>query len=834
MRVEVKQALIDISALPQNYGKYELLERIGVGGMAEVYRARLPGVGGFAKEIVIKRLRPKHARDNALVQLFIEEAKLAAHVTHKNVVQVYELGHLDSGELFIAMEYVRGTDLRRLTDLAARAALRVPVWLALHIILELLEALGYAHDCTDDNGRPRNLVHCDVTPENIFISRSGDIKLGDFGVASDDTRVNVPLSDQPKGKLPYMSPEQVLEQPIDNRTDIFSTAVVLWETITGRRLFPGRTPSEVMAQICASPRPPPSKYAAGIQEALDQVILRALTPDINERFQSAHEFSGALKEHLAHLRPRLTTEDVRRALLAIMDAPIVRPNASTLDIEDDEDDDYDELRALDLRHDSHPRSLTHAHAHRHGSALRQTVQPGLITRSSPSSASSPNSLVLPKTRTDRRIQPRSIPYAPEITTEFTGSGLEMLEMETEDEQTSRMLRDEVTIDSMSSPEPISYEPLDTSFPDTTTWGSIRHYNYNTPENHNIPENHNTPENPANVQALMQAYIFDDEDNTLINSVAGSTNLSVLSGAAPLWAKSVDGQILGPMPPYELLELLHRTEKRPHPIFLISTDLERWLNPYELALLLGERLMDRDVPAGPQLPRGSLAKHSFVEVSGSLARNRWSGVLSVWSEQGHDRECVEVHLSQGAITHIRWTGAPFETWRALFDDNELGALGLPEAFSQGIASGTRVVEHLPSEVTERILENRRIHARRQLQAAIGWSQGGFSYNRRANILRSDHPQSLLKLLPSLVHRAFSPEELQRRLKNRLYHRHRLAPAFIELRNDLGLTEEEMTTLSYLGNGATLGEAGLKLQGQADGKFIWVMAYLLAEIGLLSVE
>src|SRR5262245_27747813 len=182
--------------------------------MAEVFRARLPGIAGFEKIVVIKRLHPHFAADQGMVQMFVDEAKLAANVQHKNVVQVYELDRLENGQLFIVMEYINGVDLKKLLRHAERVGVRIPPWFSIFVLTEVLDALNHAYELVDDRGQRRNIVHRDVSPENIFISTNGDVKLGDFGVARDDTRPD-PYAGEAKGKLGYMAPEQLAGERLD-------------------------------------------------------------------------------------------------------------------------------------------------------------------------------------------------------------------------------------------------------------------------------------------------------------------------------------------------------------------------------------------------------------------------------------------------------------------------------------------------------------------------------------------------------------------------------------------------------------------------------------------
>jgi len=305
--------------LPRRYGKYELLERIGEGGMAEAYRARLPGAAGFEKILVIKRILPHLAKNERFLQMFVNEAKLAARIQHQNVVQVFELGETELGELFMAMEYVQGHDLRAILEMAAERVLRIPVWFSLHAMMQALTGLAHAHELVDEEGRPLGVVHRDVTPSNVFVSYLGEVKLADFGVAKAINQLHAPgpsdtLGGQLKGKTSYMPPEQIQGIPLDPRADVFSAAVVLWELLTQRRLFGGRGDFEIMLAICEEPRPLPSRFNPSVPPELDAIVLRALEPDREHRFPTARAFHAALLEVMSWLRPRLLPSDIQHVV----------------------------------------------------------------------------------------------------------------------------------------------------------------------------------------------------------------------------------------------------------------------------------------------------------------------------------------------------------------------------------------------------------------------------------------------------------------------------------------------------------------------------------------
>lgn len=306
------------AALPRRLGKYTLLEKIGEGGMAEVFKARREGPSGFEKILVIKRLLPFLADEPRLAKMFVNEAKLASRLQHRNIVQVLELGESE-GELYIAMELVTGLDLSALLDRAEARGLRIPVWFSLHVVSEILSALSFAHEHLDDQLRPQAIIHRDVSPPNVFISATGEVKLADFGVAKAISEMtphdpNETDGGHLKGKLGYMSPEQVHGESIDPRSDIFAAGVVLWECLTQRPLFSGRADFATMLAICEDPRPPPSRYNPSVSSELDALVLSALEPDRERRPASARALEEALRPFLNRLRPHLQLADVCHVL----------------------------------------------------------------------------------------------------------------------------------------------------------------------------------------------------------------------------------------------------------------------------------------------------------------------------------------------------------------------------------------------------------------------------------------------------------------------------------------------------------------------------------------
>lgn len=303
---------------PVPCGRYQLLERIGFGGMAEIFKARLPGPAGFGKTVVIKRILPRLLDEENVVQMFLEEAKIAAAADHDNIAKVFELGQTEAGEYFMVMEYIAGVDLELLLRAAAQRSLRVPPWFTVRVISDLLEALSFVHALEDDEGKPRNVIHRDVTPSNIFVSFLGKVKLADFGVADFAGKSPTTKAGQLKGKLAYMSPEQLNAKMLDQRSDLFSTGVVLWEALAQQRLFGQLNDVQAMLAICDAERRPPSAVQPDIPPALDAVVLKALDADRDRRHRSASDLQSELLDCLHAMRPPVRSSDVRRVVQILL------------------------------------------------------------------------------------------------------------------------------------------------------------------------------------------------------------------------------------------------------------------------------------------------------------------------------------------------------------------------------------------------------------------------------------------------------------------------------------------------------------------------------------
>jgi len=276
------------------FGKYHLVERLGRGGMAEVWKAKIVGPGGFQRTLVVKRILPHLAEDPHFVDMFMAEARLSARLNHANIVQVYELGDV-SGEFFLAMEYVRGRDLVNVMRALILRGLPEPGFGA-YVMREIARALAYAHALTDDAGKPLRLIHRDVSPSNVMIGFDGAVKLLDFGIAkalaeSSDTKT---ATGTLKGKFGYMSPEQVEGRPFDHRADLWALGVMLHEVLVGKRLFKGASDLETIAKVRDAKVEPPSLSNPAVTPELDRICLKALAKDQEQRYQSGDDLASDL------------------------------------------------------------------------------------------------------------------------------------------------------------------------------------------------------------------------------------------------------------------------------------------------------------------------------------------------------------------------------------------------------------------------------------------------------------------------------------------------------------------------------------------------------------
>ena len=268
--------------------------------MAEIHLARAVGIEGFEKLVVLKRILPQYADNEEFVQMFLDEARLAATLHHSNVVQVFDIGCVD-GQYFLAMEFLHGQDGRQLMKAVTSAGKLLPLENALAIMVGVCAGLHYAHTRVVD-GKPLNLVHRDISPQNVFITYDGGVKLLDFGIARASSRLNETRGGTLKGKIAYMSPEQCAGLPLDQRSDVFAAAIILWEMTTGRRLFTGESDFEILRKIKEEDAPRPSTVGFAYPLALERIVLTGLKRNRDERYATAEEMQVELEAFVREQR----------------------------------------------------------------------------------------------------------------------------------------------------------------------------------------------------------------------------------------------------------------------------------------------------------------------------------------------------------------------------------------------------------------------------------------------------------------------------------------------------------------------------------------------------
>jgi eukaryotic-like serine/threonine-protein kinase len=285
---------------------YRRIVELGRGGMAQVHLATRAGAHGVSKLIVIKELRPELAAEEAFRRMFVDEARLATRLNHPNVVQTYEVTR-DGGRDVMVMEYLEGQSLASIRK-GVRAELLLP--LELHAIAGTLAGLEYAHELRDHDGRPFGIVHRDVSPHNVFVTYSGEVKLVDFGIAkAADSSVHTETGTF-KGKLAYMAPEQARGEKVDGRADVFSVGVMLWEALAGRRLWQGLPDTAILHQLMLGQFPSPREHSANVPSELEAIVAKALSANGDERFASAREFRVRLEAFVATMTERPSRQSI--------------------------------------------------------------------------------------------------------------------------------------------------------------------------------------------------------------------------------------------------------------------------------------------------------------------------------------------------------------------------------------------------------------------------------------------------------------------------------------------------------------------------------------------
>lgn len=283
---------------PHLFGKFFILQRLAVGGMAEIYRAKVVGAAGFEKELALKRVLPPRAQDHGFIKMLVNEAKLTAQLTHSNIAQIYECGAFE-GAYFIAMELVHGVSMKEMLSAFARAGTTLTPEQAIFVVLQLLHGLDYAHRKTGADGEPLRIVHCDVSPDNALVSWEGEVKLLDFGIARAATGLSNYKEGMLMGKLGYVAPEQAsIEKTWDHRVDVFAAGIILYELLTRQKPFPRATDVESLVASRKATVSPPSAIDDRIPQECDAILARALAYDPDKRYPTARAFADALVDVL--------------------------------------------------------------------------------------------------------------------------------------------------------------------------------------------------------------------------------------------------------------------------------------------------------------------------------------------------------------------------------------------------------------------------------------------------------------------------------------------------------------------------------------------------------
>lgn len=306
---------LDEDGKRRTLGKYELLRRIACGGMAELYLARSRSIGGFEKMVALKRILPQFSDHDNFVTMFLDEARLAATLNHPNIAQVFDIG-VHEGEFFFAMEFVGGRDLRHVLRRCKKLGERVPLNVALTILASVARGLHYAHVKADPDGAPLNIIHRDISPQNIIATYDGGVKIVDFGIAKATTASQTTQAGILKGKYSHMSPEQSMGEELDRRSDLFSFGTLMWELMIGRQLFQGDA-LQILEAVANGAIPAPSSIDPDFDPGLEAIIMRCLERDLDKRPKSAEEIQLALEDLALESRIRLSTVDLTKFMRRI-------------------------------------------------------------------------------------------------------------------------------------------------------------------------------------------------------------------------------------------------------------------------------------------------------------------------------------------------------------------------------------------------------------------------------------------------------------------------------------------------------------------------------------
>ena len=312
--------LTDTGVEGARVGRYEIISKLAVGGMGEVFLARSVGAAGFQKHVVIKKILPHLVEQESIVEALVHEAKLMVRLDHPNIVQVLDLG-MESGNYFMAMEFVHGYNLSSIIGYCAKNKRIIPATVCAHIVSEMLSGLEYIHELTDTDGSSMNIVHRDVSPQNVLVSREGRVKLADFGIAKVLHEAEGALTQSLKGKLKYMAPEALEEGRIDQRYDLFASGIVLFEALCRAHLYRGKSDAELMMRVREARVPPVARYHKDLPGGLAVATMKALSKDPEARFQTARAFADALRAGIAPVSQPEAAAELRELVTEIYNEP---------------------------------------------------------------------------------------------------------------------------------------------------------------------------------------------------------------------------------------------------------------------------------------------------------------------------------------------------------------------------------------------------------------------------------------------------------------------------------------------------------------------------------
>jgi serine/threonine-protein kinase len=292
--------------------RYQITERLDHGGMAEVFRGVAESMEGFKKSVAIKRILPNLTKNQKFVSMFLDEARLSLFLQHANIVQVFDISKTPDNAYFLVMEYVDGCNLKSLIERQKQKGRRIEVAHTIYILMECCKALNYAHNLEHpETGEPLGIVHRDISPPNILLSKNGEVKLVDFGLAKANSQIESTDPGVVKGKFSYLSPEAASAQPVDHRADIFAVGIILWEMFTGRRLFYGETDYQTVELVRQARVPSIAALNPEIEPELEAIVRKALAREADDRYQNAADLADALAQYLFSRKMKVTSRDIQ-------------------------------------------------------------------------------------------------------------------------------------------------------------------------------------------------------------------------------------------------------------------------------------------------------------------------------------------------------------------------------------------------------------------------------------------------------------------------------------------------------------------------------------------